>query len=125
MAKKIKTEQMQNSPVSAKKETLKKATKKVISAVTTKAKAEGASESTPPVKQPTSKTTRRSAAKAKAPSFSTEDVALRAYFIAENRQKHGLPGNSTTDWIEAERQLAEEAKKPTRKRTAKKATKQA
>ena len=112
---------MQNSPVSATKEVLKKATKKVVSAV--KAKAKDAAESTPPVKQPISKSTRRSASKAKASSFSREDVALRAYFIAETRQKHGLPGNSTTDWIEAERQLAEEANVPARKRTAKKTTK--
>ncbi len=122
MAKKIKTEQKQDSPVSATRETVKKATKKVISAVKTKAEDVGA---TPLIKRSASKTTRRSATKAKAPSFSREDVALRAYFIAENRQKHGLPGNSATDWIEAERQLAEGTKKPTRKRTANKPTKKA
>ena len=37
------------------------------------------------------------------------DVALRAYFIAEKRQKSGLPGDSTSDWVEAERQLKAEA----------------
>jgi len=35
----------------------------------------------------------------------TEDIALRAYFIAERRQQLGLPGDALGDWIEAERQL--------------------
>jgi hypothetical protein len=34
-----------------------------------------------------------------------EEIALRAYFIAEHRQKAGLPGDAKGDWIEAERQL--------------------
>lgn len=38
-----------------------------------------------------------------------DDIALRAYFIAERRQALGLPGDSTGDWVEAERQLLEEA----------------
>ncbi|MEI8234329.1 MAG: DUF2934 domain-containing protein [Verrucomicrobiota bacterium] len=37
------------------------------------------------------------------------DIALRAYFIAEKRQKLGIPGDSTSDWVEAERQLKAEA----------------
>ena len=37
------------------------------------------------------------------------DVALRAYFIAEARYKQGIPGDSTSDWVEAERQLKAEA----------------
>jgi Protein of unknown function (DUF2934) len=45
----------------------------------------------------------------KKPAYSQEDVALRAYFIAERRQAAGLPGDSHQDWIEAERQLASEA----------------
>ena len=49
-------------------------------------------------------------------TFSTEDIALRAYFIAEHRQRHGLHGDSHSDWIEAERQL----KKEQRKKAAKK-----
>lgn len=40
-----------------------------------------------------------------------EDIALRAYYIAERRQKMGWPGDSTNDWVEAERQLRAEAKK--------------
>jgi len=40
-----------------------------------------------------------------AASITPADIALRAYFIAEKRQKLGLPGDSTSDWVEAERQL--------------------
>lgn len=57
-------------------------------------------------------TTRKAAPaarRAKKPSYSQEDVALRAYFIAERRLAAGLPGDSHQDWIEAERQLASEA----------------
>ncbi len=59
------------------------------------------------------------AAKPVSPAYTQDDVALRAYFIAEKRQAHGLPGDEHGDWIEAERQLAEEAKK--KKPKAKKA----
>jgi hypothetical protein len=45
--------------------------------------------------------------KAKRPS--NEDIALRAYFIAERRQKLGWFGDETQDWVEAERQLLKEA----------------
>ena len=34
-----------------------------------------------------------------------EDIAVRAYLIAEKRQQSGLPGDSLGDWVEAERQL--------------------
>ena len=47
------------------------------------------------------------AKKAKRPS--NEDIALRAYFIAERRQKLGWFGDETQDWVEAERQLLKEA----------------
>lgn len=36
-----------------------------------------------------------------------EEISLRAYFIAENRNKLGLPGSEHDDWVEAERQLRE------------------
>jgi hypothetical protein len=56
-------------------------------------------------------------AKKKPVIFSTEDISLRAYFIAEHRQRHGLAGDSHSDWIEAERQLKKEArKKPAKKK---------
>lgn len=38
-----------------------------------------------------------------------EQIRLRAYFIAERRHKLSLPGDSNHDWIEARRQLIEEA----------------
>ena len=53
------------------------------------------------------------------PAPSYDDISLRAYFISENRMQLGLPGDSAQDWIEAERQLVEEAKS---KKPAKKAT---
>jgi hypothetical protein len=37
-----------------------------------------------------------------------EVVALRAYFISEQRAALGKPGDSMTDWLEAERQLLSE-----------------
>jgi hypothetical protein len=46
---------------------------------------------------------------------SSEAIALRAYFIAERRQHEGIPGDSESDWLEAERQIRKElglAKKP-------------
>jgi hypothetical protein len=47
-----------------------------------------------------------------------QDVAIRAYFISEKRRSTGLPGDEHQDWLEAERQVAEEssaAKKPKKK----------
>lgn len=38
-------------------------------------------------------------------------IALRAYFIAEARMSTGQPGDSLSDWIEAERQLLAESSK--------------
>jgi hypothetical protein len=40
---------------------------------------------------------------------SDEAIRLRAYFLAERRAKLSLPGDSAHDWIEARRQLIEEA----------------
>jgi hypothetical protein len=37
---------------------------------------------------------------AKEPTF--EEIQLQAYFIGERRKKYGIPGNETSDWIEAE-----------------------
>lgn len=38
-------------------------------------------------------------------------IATRAYYIAERRQLMGWPGDSASDWIEAENQLRAEAKR--------------
>ena len=40
---------------------------------------------------------------------SDEEIRLRAYFIAERRIQLSLEGDSAHDWIEAKRQLIEEA----------------
>ena len=58
------------------------------------------------------------ATKPAAPAYTQDDVALRAYFIAEKRRTEGLPGDEHGDWVEAERQLAQES---TKKKKAKKA----
>jgi hypothetical protein len=38
-----------------------------------------------------------------------EEIRTRAYFLAERRHQLSLPGDSAHDWIEARRQLIEEA----------------
>lgn len=43
---------------------------------------------------------------------SDDDLRLRAYFIAEHRAQSGFPGDSASDWLEARRQLLEEAARP-------------
>ena len=43
--------------------------------------------------------------------ISDDDIRLRAYLIAERRVRIGAPGDSTNDWLEAHRQLQEEAGK--------------
>jgi len=40
-----------------------------------------------------------------------EEIAVRAYFIAERRLQLALEGDSDQDWLEAKRQLVEEAKR--------------
>jgi hypothetical protein len=53
----------------------------------------------------------------KEPVIHHDDIALRAYFIAERRQQMGWPGDSATDWADAEAQLRTEAlEKPLKKR---------
>ena len=47
---------------------------------------------------------------AAAAALSTNDIALRAYYIAERRRNLGMPGDETGDWVEAERQLSTEAR---------------
>ena len=38
-------------------------------------------------------------------SVTSEDIALKAYYLAERRRNLGLPGDPQSDWLEAERQL--------------------
>ena len=64
----------------------------------------------------TARTAPRAKKKAAAPiALSQEEIALRAYFIAERRQQSGEPGDSFGDWIEAERQLLAERAVPSAK----------
>ncbi|MFZ0710795.1 MAG: hypothetical protein WAM53_12205 [Terrimicrobiaceae bacterium] len=44
--------------------------------------------------------------------LSDDDIARRAYFISERRRLLDLPGDEIDDWVEAERQLRAEARKP-------------
>lgn len=53
------------------------------------------------------KTSRKSKSAATKPAYTNEDVALRAYFIAQKRQQLGHFGSPESDWLEAERQLRE------------------
>jgi len=43
------------------------------------------------------------------PVVTYEMIAVRAYFLAENRQSNGHPGDHDANWLEAERQLQEES----------------
>jgi hypothetical protein len=56
---------------------------------------------------------RRTAAAKKTVAFeiSADDIALRAYYIAEHRRNLKLPGDELGDWVEAERQLRKESVK--------------
>jgi hypothetical protein len=38
-------------------------------------------------------------------SVTNEDIALKAYYLAEQRRNLGLPGDPQSDWLEAERLL--------------------
>jgi hypothetical protein len=40
---------------------------------------------------------------------SDEEIRLRAYFISERRRRFGLPGDASSDWLEAKRQLLSES----------------
>jgi len=55
------------------------------------------------------KKTKEAPGKKAAVEISNDDIGLRAYFIAERRAKMGWHGDSTGDWVEAERQLKAEA----------------
>jgi Protein of unknown function (DUF2934) len=58
--------------------------------------------STPKTRASKSEATRRSA------DASDEQIRTRAYFIAERRHRLGLPGDASSDWLEAKRQLLAE-----------------
>lgn len=105
----------------SKKSAVKKSKKQ--SAVVTAAAPEPVAPTPAPITleaKPVKKAVKKPAAKVPAkPSFTNDDIALRAYFIAEKRQKLRLPGDAHQDWIQAEQELlAESKKKPVAKKTA-------
>jgi hypothetical protein len=79
--------------------------KKLRAAVPPAKKKKVAAPKKSPAKKPATAT-------AKAPVEPTDQqISLRAYFLAERRHKLSLPGDSAHDWIEARRQLIEEAQR--------------
>jgi hypothetical protein len=48
----------------------------------------------------------------KPPAPSEEEIRIRAYFIAERRAQYSIKGDHHGDWLEARRQLFEEAGLP-------------
>ncbi len=62
----------------------------------------------PAAKKPAAKKPASPRKPAAPPKISSDDLALRAYFLGEKRQQLGLAGDSHSDWIEAERQLLAE-----------------
>jgi hypothetical protein len=102
-----------NSPVAAQTEPTKPVTKKPA------AKAKSASSKAASKKKSARKTAASPKAKAvlkqASPGLSEPsdaDIRLRAYFIAERRVQYALQGDPALDWIEARRQLLEEAQQP-------------
>ena len=59
-----------------------------------------------PRKKPTTRKT--SATKEEKSRVSDEAIRIRAYFIAEQRERLAIPGDANSDWIEARRQLLAE-----------------
>jgi hypothetical protein len=58
---------------------------------------------------PRKATTRKTPATKKEKSrVSDEAIRIRAYFISEQRERVGIPGDANSDWIEARRQLLAE-----------------
>jgi Protein of unknown function (DUF2934) len=84
-------------------------------------KAKRVRKPTPAAEKPAAVTTRRTTTATKSsrksqsvatkPAYTSEDIALRAYFIAEKRRQLGIYGSPESDWLEAERQLRETLKK--------------
>lgn len=62
-----------------------------------------------PAKQSAAPKTKPAASQPAEPT--DDEIRLRAYFIAERRHQLSLPGDSNHDWIEARRQLIEEAQR--------------
>jgi len=44
------------------------------------------------------------------PRITDGEIRTRAYFIAEHRLQHSIPGDASADWVEARRQLIAESR---------------
>ena len=65
-----------------------------------------AKRSSPPRKKPIARKTPEM--KEEKSRVSDEAIRIRAYFISEQRERVGIPGDANSDWIEARRQLLAE-----------------
>lgn len=64
-------------------------------------------------KSPAGGTKKKSAKSAQTDAqINDEDIRVRAYLIGEQRRAQSLPGDESTDWFEAARQLREESGTP-------------
>jgi hypothetical protein len=62
----------------------------------------------PPRRKPAAKKSEVEKVEAVPTQISDEAIRVRAYLIAEERVRRGLPGDENSDWLEARRQLIEE-----------------
>ena len=107
-------------PKKAKKTTAKPAKKAAAKKTVSKAKTVGAAKKTvsrqPAAARtraasatPTRVVTRRVGGKSEVigliGSVTNEEIALKAYYLGERRRSLGLPGDSQSDWLQAEREL--------------------
>jgi hypothetical protein len=76
-------------------------------AATTGKKKKPAVARKPSTRKPAASATQPAAARPVEPT--DDEIRIRAYFLAERRHQLALPGDSAHDWIEARRQLIEEA----------------
>jgi hypothetical protein len=58
--------------------------------------------------KPAKKKAPKPAEQARKAEPSEEEIRLRAYFISERRHRLALPGDASSDWLEAKRQLLSE-----------------
>jgi hypothetical protein len=71
----------------------------------------GAKKTKATLKTSTPERATKSSSHHRSPSVSPptdEEIQLRAYFIAERRHRLDLPGDASSDWLEAKRQLLSE-----------------
>jgi hypothetical protein len=76
-------------------------------AATTGKKKKPAAARKPSTRKPATSATKPAASRPVEPT--DDEIRIRAYFLAERRLQRSLPGDSAHDWIEARRQLIEEA----------------